>query len=206
MSVICTLFSHSLLFIHQSLQPFSVGCFLGRRLVLSLLRIRPCWGLLLFSPSGPDISWSSVPKARQYFSWEFNLTIYQSVCKWHSLLMYYSMVLFATVALSHTLFAIHCNPQILFCRRLFFLIPSLCRWTFLHYNGNLSFPIFFLEMVSFIIKTVLNSISQFAWGPFYRGHLQIPPLRGFGYTKMFDFFFKFNLCFDFAGIVISPWV
>lgn len=115
--------------------------------------------------------------------------------------MYYYMVLLAVVVLSHILFVIHYNPQILFCRTEHFFQSRI-------YVGGCFYNIMeiclsFSKMLLFI-KTVLNSTLQFACGPSYMDCLYIPLLMGFGYTKRFYFSLKFHLGFDFAGIVISP--
>lgn len=138
--------------------------FLERRIVVV--------GLLLFSPSFSGISWSSVPKARNYFKWEFS-SIYWNIENTQvsaSLTPSLWIGLCCFLQWSHFLFLIHWNPQILFLKTdNFFSIPCLCRRVFLlTYSGSWCLPRFFPE--SFIYQDC--SISLLGSGFPDRGLLQ----------------------------------
>lgn len=156
--------------------------------------------LPLFASSDPHTSWGPVPKARHWFHRvhaEYNNC--PRVYDWCFLFMCYYMVLylfiylFATVVVSHTLFLIHYNGKILFCKVDFFSLSHIHIST----SHMCAYPQF-SRMLSFI-KTLLNSVFWFVHHPslICKFHLE-----GFLVILCLIFFsFTFNLCFDFAGTV-----
>lgn len=145
--------------------------------------------LPLFASSDPHTSWGPVPKARHWFHRvhaEYNNC--PCVYDWRFLFMCYYMVLylfiylFATVVVSHTLFLIHYNGKILFCKVDFFFLISYSYKHFAYVCLPTVFQDAFIYQDSSEFCLLICSSSLI--------NLQIPPWRIFSYI-MFNFFFLY---------------